>query len=278
MSEVKEKYTLEEFVFRDIRIIDKPRANSYKDVVKNALEQGNDPVAKVLEYQRIMKKVYDQAKPDAERWKIALESYMYYPCFRSDKSKEESIKTEYQIESGCIICKEDNFSVRITADTLTGPSEIIDPARELGLLDHEAIKEFCSVAYTIGNVCPVMKNPGGGSDTCWGKLGKYHDTSKHIIFDGTKKYKGWDNDINNRTPDNMFAVFPENLSGRKIVDKLMLNDYYDEDYNLILTHEPQYYAVPGKEEIFINFVRLVTSLIIKRGIRIYNALPPEMKA
>lgn len=278
MSEVKEKYTLEEFVFRDIRLEESTRKNYRKDVQAVLEKYKTVPVKKVTEYQWIMGVKYKHSYPDAERWEFALESYMYYPCFRSDKSKEESIKTEYQIESGCIICKEDNFSVRITADTLTGPSEIIDPARELGLLDHEAIKEFCSVAYTIGNVCPVMKNPGGGSDTCWGKLGKYHDTSKHLIFDGTKKYKGWDNDINNRTPDNMFAVFPENLSGRKIVDKLMLNDYYDEDYNLILTHEPQYYAVPGKEEIFINFVRLVTSLIIKRGIRIYNALAPEMKA
>jgi hypothetical protein len=56
----------------------------------------------------------------------------------------------------------------------------------------------------------------------------------------------------------------------------MLNDYYDDDYNLIITATPKEYAEKGVDE-YIKFIRLVTTLIIKRGIRIYNALPDNMK-
>lgn len=75
----------------------------------------------------------------------------------------------------------------------------------------------------------------------------------------------------------MFAVFPDALSGRVIVDRLMLNDYYDDDYNLIIQKTPQEYADDGVDT-YISFMKLVTALIIKRGIRIYNALPEDMKA
>ena len=75
----------------------------------------------------------------------------------------------------------------------------------------------------------------------------------------------------------MFAIFPEeDLSGREIVDRLMLNDYYDNDYKLIINDSPKDFAAKGVDE-YINFLRLVTTLIIKRGIRIYNALPDDMK-
>lgn len=261
MSEVKEKYTLEEFVFRDIRIIDKPRANSYKDVVKNALESENNPVAKVLEYQRIMKEVYDQRKPDAERWDIALDSYMEYPCFESNERDEFLIKNSYLRYKN----KQKNKEIIISADTLTGPSMIIDPAEALGLKDHEAIIKFCSVAYTVGNCCPVMGNFNSGSDTCWNKLARYHDTRNEPKLLGIMKEE-WDPVVNNRTIGHIFAVFPEDLPGREIVDRLMLKDYYDENYNLNIIQDPK--SCKDEEEL-IEVARKATSLIIKRGIRIY---------
>lgn len=266
MSE-EELNKLKEFVFRDIRY-DESETEGYKKEVRTALENHKtDPVQKVTEYQWIMGVKYKHSYPDAERWKIALETYKKkYPCFKGN---------EYNILNNYIHYEKhyekDVFSVDISADTLTGPSMIINPARELGLINHEAIKAFCCVAYTVGNACPVMKNPRCGSDTCWYKLENFHDARPHRIHTGTLKF-GWDNNVPTRKANNMFAVFPENLSGRVIVNKLMLNDYYDKDYNLFLTHKPQYYADKARtqgDEVFIIFVRQVTSLIIKRGIRIY---------
>lgn len=267
MSENK-KYSLTEYVFRDIRIIEKPRKDSYLAVVKKALLDETDPVKKVQKYQSIMGDKYNHKKPDAERWSIALDSYKKYPCFQSD---------DYCIKMPDLCYTKDGQNIRISADTLTGPSEIIDPAIELGLEKHESLKQFCSAAYTIGNICPVMANPGGspGSDTCWSKLERFHNTIKHKIIKGTMD-ANWNNNISKRYAENMFAVFPDNLSGRKIVDRLMLNDYYDDDYRLIINKPPQEYADLGVDE-YISFIQLVTTLIIKRGIRIYNALPAEMK-
>jgi hypothetical protein len=45
---------------------------------------------------------------------------------------------------------------------------------------------------------------------------------------------------------------------------------------LIINDSPKDFAAKGVDE-YINFLRLVTALIIKRGIRIYNALPDSMK-
>lgn len=268
-DEIGKKFTLEEYVFRDIRKLEKTWKGSYKWKVQNALaDPKNDPVDKVSKYQSITKAA---KKLDAERWKIALDSYKNYPCFRDN---------DYVIESDCLCYKKDNTRIRISADTLTGPSELIEQAKNLGLRNHEALKEFCSVVYTVGNVCPVMANPGGapGSDTCWHKLNRFHNTTKHKIISGTIAVNkaNWDNIITNRHAENMFAVFPDALSGRVIVDRLMLNDYYDDNYNLIIKKTPQEYANLGIDA-YINFLRLVTTLIIKRGIRLYNALPDDMK-
>lgn len=255
MSE--EKYSLTEYVFRDIRVV-KCRSNSFKADVKKELANKRDPIEKVKKYQEIMGKKYNHKKPDAERWTIALDSYKNYPCFID--------RDEYSIEDGYLHYVHKGFKINVTADVLTGPSEIIKPAEALGLENHEALKEFCSVAYTIGNVCPVMNNGYDGDDTCWHKLKAFIERGK--MYTGIED-AGWPQYVSRRKYKDIFAVFPEELTGEKIVDRLMLNDYYDDDdYNLIITDTPAQRASKGVDE-YIDFLRLVTTLIIKRGIRIY---------
>lgn len=263
MSE--DKYSLTEYVFRDIRIIDKCRSDSYKHRVKEDIRKSDDPVDRVRTYQKIMGVDYKHIKPDAERWSIALDSYKRYPCFID--------RDEYSIEDGYLHYVHKGFKINVTADVLTGPSEIIKPAEALGLENHEALKEFCSVAYTIGNVCPVMNNGYDGDDTCWHKLKAFIERGKK--YTGIED-AGWIQDVSSREYKDIFAVFPEELTGEKIVDRLMLNDYYDDDDKLIINKTPQNYYDLGVDE-YIKFIRLVTTLIIKRGIRIYNALPDNMK-
>lgn len=264
MSEVKEKYTLEEFVFRDIRIIDKPRANSYKDVVKNALESENNPVAKVLEYQRIMKEVYGQ-KPDAERWEIARESYRNYPGFWDKEHSERENFIYYK-------------DIKITADILTSPSEIIECANGLDKQNKKlqtALKTFCSVVYTVGNCCPAMFNPipkhssvNLPADTCWFKLQKFIDP-KQDEYKSFYDYP-WNKVLNRRgktknTKDNMFLVFPEKHSGQEIIERLVLQDYCTPEY--LKLSSPEDYA--GSCADYVDFLNRITLPIIKRGIRIY---------
>ena len=85
MSE-EELNKLKEFVFRDIRY-DESETEGYKKEVRTALENHKtDPVQKVTEYQWIMGVKYKHSYPDAERWKIALETYKKkYPCFKGNE-------------------------------------------------------------------------------------------------------------------------------------------------------------------------------------------------
>ncbi|MBR6210893.1 MAG: hypothetical protein IKQ81_07050 [Clostridiales bacterium] len=281
MSEEK-KYSLTEYVFRDIRF-----GNEYPKFANNddfKQLKTEDPVMSAKNYHKLLVGNY-KSRQHAERWQIALDSYKKYKCF---ESKEYSIDKA----GSCLYFSTSKENrIRISADTLTGPSEIINPIPEDVLSNNTELKaslnEFCRVAYTVGNVCPVMMNPGGrkgepgGVDTCWNKLKNHLDSSSHII-DINKAYldsKGKViNHLGRRTAENMFCLFPEDkdLNRNKVIDNLMLNDYYDDDYNLIITATPKEYAEKGVDE-YIKFIRLVTALIIKRGIRIYNALPDDMK-
>ncbi len=263
MSEEK-KYTLTEYVFKDIRIIDKCRSDSYKHRVKEDISKLDDPVDRVRKYQEIMGVDYKH-KPDAERWSIALDSYKRYPCFCGNK---------YVITSNYL--RYDN-KINITADVLTGPSEIISPVEDM-LSNNKALKEaldeFCRVAYTIGNVCPVMKNGYDGDDTCWHILKAFIEHGKEYtgITDA-----GWTQNVSKRKYKDIFAVFPEKPKGEELVERLMLTDYYDDNYNLIINETPQEHIAKGVDK-YINFLSLVTTLIVKRGIRIYykNKLPEDL--
>ncbi len=273
MSEEK-KYSLTEYVFRDIRF-----GNEYPEFANNddfVQLKELDPITSVKKYHELVVSKKYNDKPDAERWQSAIESYLGYSCLKGKVKIEQRDKNRFFL----------NFkgdSVSITADLLTGPADIIENAETL-IKDYpdraadinSALISFCCVAYTVGNCCPTMKNPRAGGDTCWYKLEHNHKIGESDNLSRILKQE-WYKDPNKRVATNMFVIFPEkDISGREIVNRLMLNDYYDDDYNLIITATPTEYAAKGVDE-YIRFLRLVTTLIIKRGIRIYNALPDDMK-
>ena len=77
--------------------------------------------------------------------------------------------------------------------------------------------------------------------------------------------------LGDRDCENMFAVYPEKTTGRVIRNKLMLNDYYDGD-ELIVKPIPTQKRGEDLDDYavrFIEYLKLYTSLIIRRGIRIF---------
>lgn len=302
MSE-EELKKLKEFVLRDIRILDdKQETPKYQLVVSNAIKGAMtyfNPVKTVKLYQFFMEELVEGNKVDAERWKIAIDSYKYYPCFEG-----YSFKNDYLSYTSLETDASPKTEIVITADILTGPKEIIECAEKIPNKEHtkeektallNALKSFCSVAYTAGNCCPVMKNKGGsgGVDTCWYKL-------QHCLNSGTNKsidsiidvYKKANNgkdkkrNINNLKTREvcdfesdkqdeaktgyeipMFGMFHEALTGKKIISNLMLYDYFDKN-ELRIKEKPQEKADEGIDK-YTEFLDLLTTLIIKRGIRIY---------
>lgn len=288
-DEIGKKFTLEEYVFRDLRYGNSfPRfaKESEKYELMKRLVRIKDPVDNVVFYSDTIKKNRSTYSYDVERWESALKTYDKYPCFFKNKKYVRDDKTSFYY------FEDNGVRVKITADVLTGTGEIINSAKNLYkkasaerkyTILKSALNDFCSVAYTVGNCCPVMFNPlprslGIDADTCWLKLQKFIDPNQDYC--PIDKHT-WDASLNKRgkgkeTKDNMFGIFSESISGKEIIEQLMLNDYYDDDYNLIIKKTPQEYAKDGVD-VYINFLRLVTTLIIKRGIRIYNALPDDMK-
>lgn len=280
MSEVRERVTLEEYVFTDIW-----EAHEFRRV-KNKLikkEAGITPIELIEEYQKA------NWERDAERWEYAWESYEHYPYFNQKNGYDRKTGESYLYYrcSGFGQCY-----FKITADVLTGPDAvmILKPKPKakketwiyLNKSENEELKSalelFCSVAYTVGNFCPVMKNPGGDSDTCWYKLSNYlsreefskKSTDIEDVFCKNLTRKGVNNDQVTRYPKDMFKMFHDNPSRKEIIKRLMLQDYYnDSDYeDLAITKTPLDYWNDG-EDAYIKFLNMITKLIIKRGIRIY---------
>ena len=292
MSEETKKFTLAEYVFRDIR-----KAPEFQSVLEN---HGGiiDPINMIDVYRDMGKSC------DAEKWGYALESYKYYPCFKNRDEYNYSFEDPKNMYFSSAY-----INVRISADTLTGPNDIKTIGKELieketdGQLRkilESILGTFCSVAYTIGNFCPLMHNIGSqfGTDTCWYKLNnyikpdevndsiktvsqyikepeKYNNLKTRFLFSYNPKRKKHNPEPAYYFP--MFGLFPEELTGKEIIDRLFLMDYYTPDYKeLVIKKKPQEYATSATE--YIEFLDSVISLITKRGMRLYNALPDEMKA
>lgn len=283
MSEVRERFTLEEYVFTDIW-----EAHEFR-IVKNKLlkkKAGITPIDLIDEYQKL------NLERDAERWEYAWESYEHYPCFDGNTNYNRDKDKEYYLFYRCT--GDGHCYFKITADVLTGPDAvmILKPKQKakketwiyLNKSENKELKSalelFCSVAYTVGNFCPVMKNPGGDSDTCWYKLSNYlsreefskkESTDIEDVFCKKLTRKGVNNDQVTRYPKDMFKMFHNNPSRKEIIKRLMLQDYYnDSDYeDLAITKTPLDYWNDGEDE-YIKFLNKITKLIIKRGIRIYR--------
>ena len=249
---------LYELVFRDIRITNNEKI--YRKKTKEALALFDSYIDKVKIYRCVVGEIF-AAYPDAERWENDF--YLHnYKCFEKGyKHKDDYL---WYVENG----KE----VKITADILTGPIYIIRFAEKLESAARKqdlknALELFCSVAYTVGNSCPVMKNPSAGGDFCWSKLASFHNVDERKKIPGILDAE-WDNNLRKRDAMNMFAVFPENLSGRVIIKNLMLNDYYDPDYKLKMNYSLED-CKKMDVDAYIEFLNRITLLIVKRGIRIY---------
>lgn len=273
---------LKEFVFRDIWKADEFGITKSQAFKKN---KNNDPISLINVYQTWKRSNI----PDAERWEYAMQSYDRYPYFNKNDDYDRKTGESY-LYYKCNGCGQCYF--KITADVLTGPNAviIIKPKAQkketwiyLNKSKNEKLKSalelFCSVAYTVGNFCPVMKNPGGNSDTCWYKLSNYlsreefskkESTDIEDVFCKKLTRKGVNNDQVTRYPKDMFIMFHGNPSRKDIIKRLMLQDYYnDSDYeDLAITKTPLDYWNDGEDE-YIKFLNKITKLIIKRGIRIY---------
>ena len=263
---------LRDFVYKDVRV-----------------DEGFDYLKKIPAEPDARKKIdIFHAKPgsipDAERLAPAFVTYEKYPFFKT-LEKQKCYGYNYFFVYG---------GVRITADLLTGPSRILKLADKLAakLADeapspdpsrieelNESLDAFCKVVYTPGNCCPVMNNPHSSrnpeirkdhdwEDTCYWKLKHCLDLDRE--YDGIQD-AGWEVKLGDRDCENMFAVYPAKTTGSAIRDKLMLNDYYNGD-ELIVKPIPTQVRGEDLDDYavrFIEYLKLYTSLIIRRGIRIF---------
>ena len=248
----EDKRKLSEFVFKDFSEDERFEKLKVKwDIDKTA---SADPEKAIDIYYRKTKNT-----PDAERWEYALDSYKLYECFKDDSYKKEKGFLFYN-------------GIKITADVLTGPKEIKSRADQFEYYEPESLKLFYSVAYTAGNLCPVMKNPGGrkgktgGVDTCWYKLDRFLDSNASIksINKAFPDDQGKDNNnLSRRTADTMFCLFPNELDRDGVIENLMLNDYKSP-------------LDMGSFNSGTAFLDHCSWLIVKRGIKIYcNSNNPD---
>lgn len=270
---------LKEFVFRDIWEADEFGITKSQAFKKN---KNNDPISLINVYQ----KWKSSNIPDAERWEYAMKSYDRYPCFNQNDDYDRKTGESYLYYK----CTGDGHCYfKITADVLTGPNavikiqsqkgkrEMVDLSESNNKMLKSALELFCSVVYTAGNFCPVMKNPGGGSDTCWYKLSKYlncDDPSdiEYVFCKDPSTRKGVNNDQMTRSPSDMFKMFHDEPDRKEIIKRLMLMDYYkDRGYSkLVIDQTPAEIWKDGKGvEDYIKMLELLSLLIVKRGIRIY---------
>ena len=278
MSE-EELKKLKEFVFRDIWKSEEFGIKNSK-AYKNRTD--NDPISLIDVYQRWK----SSNIPDAERWEYAMKSYDCYPCFNQNDDYDRKNGESYLYYK----CTGDGQCFfKISADVLTGPNAVIKIQSQKGkreMVDlsesknktlKSALELFCSVVYTVGNFCPVMKNPGGGSDTCWYKLSKYlncDDPSdiEYVFCKDPSTRKGVNNDQMTRSPSDMFKMFHDKPDRKEIIKRLMLMDYYkDPGYSkLVINQTPaEIWNDANGVKDDMEMLELLSLLIFKRGIRIY---------
>lgn len=211
-------------------------------------------------------------KYDAERWSDAIESYKKYKCFNS-------VNYEFKEDEGLIYYKVDeNNKIKITADILTNVGAIEKIVNMIkGHLtdeDYKILQAFYRVSYTIGNCCPVWKNPSSGreefNDTIWYKLNKYivekrKQKSNPIKLRDRIKNKDF-NKIRERYSEEIFSIFNSDISWEELISNLYLQDYFNYDWNLL--DEKFIFVKNIEEKDFLEFVKIITVLIVQRSYRI----------
>jgi hypothetical protein len=199
-------------------------------------------------------------RPDAERRQRAMESYLNYPA----------IKDKYSVR-GDFLCY--NESILITADLLTGTKGIISRANKFKEEESKVLRAFYTVAYTIGNCCPVMKNKGGrtgkagGGDTCWYKLSKFIDVNQ-TYSSITNLPEQEKKDLRSRGADNMFMIFDKDMTGIELVENLLFQDYYGKSNGTITLIENRNLNKIETSKDYLEYIEMCTKLIVQRGMRI----------
>ncbi|MBF1037032.1 MAG: hypothetical protein HXL15_06320, partial [Parvimonas sp.] len=136
------------------------------------------------------------------------------------------------------------------------------------------IKAFDKVKFTIGNCCPVWKNPPSGqgvlNDTIWYKLNKHIFEKRKQQLHPIKlrdRIKNKDfNNLNKRNSEEIFSIFNSDISWEKLISDLYLQDYFNYDWNLL---DEKFIIVKNIEEKdFLEFVKITTVLIVQRSYRI----------
>ena len=214
-------------------------------------------------------------RPDPERRKIALQSYMKYPFWNE----------QYTIKDGFIWYEVNKTLMKITADLLSSSkiADLIEEKYQNDIKDGEEkiIAAYRRCVFTIGNCCPVLKNKSEGrraeDDQIINKLEKQItdkvEQSIEMISKDEKKIKN----LNCRKGINIFILWSdcEKIEKEQIINKLYLNDYYDNG-KLIYAWEKVSEALKSDEndkksrEYVFEYLKKISILIIKRGYRISN--------
>ena len=205
-----------------------------------------------------------KSSPDADHWKRALDSYMSYPCFKGNHNYYWS-KTKIFYDNG-------NHYVGISADLLTNARIVeewitLHSGECFSEDEKKVISAFNRVSYTAGNFCPIWKNGGSGqgcgNDNIWYKLangGNPDDDNVHIE---NRK----DVPSNQRGKKDLFKIVPQN---NNYVKELFFADFFNEQCELIWNNGT--YSSGMEKEMFVEFVRLTTVLIVRRSYRIFKKI------
>lgn len=238
-----------EDVLRDIRREDNDYISACYDKQYNSMP----PKEKIEEYYSCKRQ-----RPDAERRQYALESYFRYPLINAENG--------YYKENDFIYFCNNKKSIKITADLLTSPSYYIKNDEKICKEKHIGIdirNAFYKSVYTIGNCCPVWKNPGIGSnainDNIWYKLDKCFKGMKKDDILSSKKII--ENNLNRRKAEQIFQIFNVNKKQYQIIKGLYFQDYYNYKWNLR-------FKSPSPDELSSEYIIAIIKLILQRGYRI----------
>lgn len=212
-------------------------------------------------------------KTDAERWKLAMESYKRYPCFSEDKgfTFEEYIIYNSSIDG-------EKQKIEIAADLLTNIGAIQEAVEKVELSEDEKkiVNAFYRVSGTMGNFCPVWYNPGPGrggigADNCWRKLDRGGINQPDKCQGLPERYiPEIEQNHLRRHMENMFMILPKNNNGKwdpkEVMQELYFQDFFDVDWKLIRDSSVNISKL-DKEEL-IKFIKEITVLIVQRSYRI----------
>ncbi|MCR4989535.1 MAG: hypothetical protein K6A38_01545 [Lachnospiraceae bacterium] len=202
---------------------------------------------------------------DADHWFAeVLETYKKYPIF------EKSLETR----PGRITYKQNGKEVRLTADLLTNADAVSRWVNNHPDFcdkeeNHQILRDFYFVSYTIGNFSPIWKNPppgrDNGMDNIWNKLPIPAVDIKawKSVFNREDKNI---NNLRNRKKTGLFMILSEG-SPIDLINQLFFVDYYDYYWSLLYRNDIDITKLESDE--FAEFIKKSTVLTVQRSYRIF---------